>query len=422
MGAATSFKTLLHQLSDFLSMGSELWSQVVYAGLVIFAAILLDSLCKLLIRRLLFPIVRRTKFDWDNYLYEKNVVSQLAALIPAFVLYTLLPSAFQENSGGYIMLDRICRVYIVALIIRLLNGLLKAIHDIANAKENWRHLPIKGGIQTMQVIVFCIGFIYIIGIVIDQSPSRLLTGLSASAAVLMLVFRDTILGFVAGIQLSANNMLHKGDWIYVPEHNANGYVQDVTLNTVKVLNFDQSTTTIPPYALVTGSFTNWRSMFEGGGRRITRQIFIDVNTITFLTEEQLQRYVDHRMVGEFVTQRLQAIRETREQNKHFAVEELRVTNSRLFRAYLESYIRQMDTINHNMLYMVRYLPMEDKGLPIELYLFTSDREWTKHESVLADLLDHTIAVTSEFGLRIYQSPGGYDIQRWSNREAGLPKA
>ncbi len=409
------FRELLHQFSDFCSMGSESWGQVIYIALVLCLAILCDYICKLLMRGLLLPIVRRTRFEWDDYFYEKKVITRLAALAPALFLYYFLPGAFVAGSGWFVIADRICRVYIVALIVRFVNGLLRAIFDMANSKEEWRHLPLKGGIQTIQVIVFCIGFIYIIGIVIDQSPTRLLTGLSASAAVLMLVFRDTILGFVAGIQLSANNMLHKGDWIYAPEHNANGYVQEVTLNTVKVLNFDQSTTTIPPYALVTGAFTNWRSMFEGGGRRITRQILIDVNTIRFLTEEQLQSYRTHYLVGEFVSQRLQAIERAREQKNLFDLEELRVTNTRLFRAYLENYVRQMDSINHKMLCMVRYLPMEDKGLPIELYLFTNDREWSAHEKVLADLLDHTIAITAEFELRLYQSPGSYDIEQWRNR-------
>ncbi len=415
-----SLKSLLYDLSEYLSMGSESGCQFIYIGIVLFLAILSNGICNLLLRKILLPVVRRTKFDWDDYLYDKKVISRLAALVPAIVLYYLLPSAFPVGSEWAIMLNRICRVYIIALIIRFINGLLRALLDLASAKENWRHLPVKGGVQTVQVIVFCVGFICIIGIVIDQSPVRLLTGLSASAAVLMLVFRDTILGFVAGIQLSANNMLHKGDWITSPAHNANGYVQDVTLNTVKVLNFDQSTTTIPPYALVTGSFTNWRTMFESGGRRITRQLLIDVNTIKFLSEEQLQSYREHYLVGDFVSQRLQAIDEARKENKLFGLEELRVTNTLLFRTYLENYIRQMGTINHEMLYMVRYLPMEEKGLPIELYLFTKDREWTAHEAVLANLLDHTIAITAEFGLRLYQAPGSYDIQQWKERISGLP--
>ncbi len=422
MEITNSIRGHLHQLSDLCSMGSENWSCALYIAFVVCVAILCDYFCKFLLSRILLPIVRRTKFDWDDHLYDKKVITRFAALAPAIVLYLLLPWAFKQGEYWYIIADRVCRVYIVALIIRFLNGFLRAVLDIANTKENLRHLPIKGGIQTIQVIIFCIGFIYIIGIVIDQSPSRLLTGLSASAAVLMLVFRDTILGFVAGIQLSANNMLHKGDWISSPAHNANGYVQDVTLNTVKVLNFDQSTTTIPPYALVTGSFTNWRSMFEGGGRRITRQILIDVNTIHFLTEEQLRPYCSHYLVGEFVTQRLLAIDKAREQNNLFDLEELRVTNTQLFRIYLENYIRQMGKSNPDMLYMVRYLPMEDKGLPIELYLFSSDKEWKAYEAVLADLLDHTIAVTAEFGLRLYQSPGSYDLRRWLDCKSTEPKS
>ena len=264
--------------------------------------------------------------------------------------------------------------------------------------------------MTIQVILFSISFISIIGTIIDQSPARLFAGLGASAAILMLIFRDTILGFVAGIQLSANNMLHKGDWITAPAYNANGIVQDVTLNTVKVLNFDNTTTTIPPYALVTGSFTNWRSMFEGGGRRISRQILLDINSISFLREEDLLRFKDHFLIGEFVVQRLHSIQQACNSGNSFLAEELRVTNSMLFRVYLENYIRQMGKSNPDMLYMVRYLPMAERGLPVELYLFSAEKTWKMYEAVVADLIDHTIAVTAEFGLRLYQSPGSYDIQ------------
>ena len=376
MGMLESIEKILHDVADLFSANTEAGHNVVYVILIVLIAILCDALCKLLINRLLLPIIRRTKFEWDDHLYDKKVVSRLAALAPAFILYAFLPSAFDIESSWYILTDRICKVYIIALILRFLNGVLNAFLDIFNEKENLRHYPIKGGVQTIQVILFSIGFISIIGTIIDQSPARLFAGLGASAAILMLIFRDTILGFVAGIQLSANNMLHKGDWITAPAYNANGIVQDVTLNTVKVLNFDNTTTTIPPYALVTGSFTNWRSMFE----------------------------------GEFVVQRLHSIQQACNSGNSFLAEELRVTNSMLFRVYLENYIRQMGKSNPDMLYMVRYLPMAERGLPVELYLFSAEKTWKMYEAVVADLIDHTIAVTAEFGLRLYQSPGSYDIQ------------
>lgn len=410
MGMLESIEKILHDVADLFSANTEAWHNVVYVILIVLIAILCDVLCKLLINRLLLPIIRRTKFEWDDHLYDKKVVSRLAALAPAFILYAFLPSAFDIESSWYILIDRICKVYIIALILRFLNGVLNAFLDIFNGKESLRHYPIKGGVQTIQVILFSIGFISIIGTIIDQSPARLFAGLGASAAILMLIFRDTILGFVAGIQLSANNMLHKGDWIMAPAYNANGIVQDVTLNTVKVLNFDNTTTTIPPYALVTGSFTNWRSMFEGGGRRISRQILLDINSISFLREEDLLRFKDHFLIGEFVVQRLHSIQQACNSGNSFLAEELRVTNSMLFRVYLENYIRQMGKSNPDMLYMVRYLPMAERGLPVELYLFSAEKTWKMYEAVVADLIDHTIAVTAEFGLRLYQSPGSYDIQ------------
>ena len=415
MGIIESIEKALHGAVDILSIGSTFWHGVVYVILVVLIAILCDVLCKMLINRALFPLIRRTKFKWDDHFYDKKVVAKLAALAPAFILYALIPSAFDVDSGWYTFVERLCKVYIIALVLRFLNGVLNAFLDILNEKERLKHYPIKGAVQTIQVIIFSVGFIAIVGTIIDQSPARLLAGLGASAAILMLIFRDTILGFVAGIQLSVNNMLHKGDWITAPNYNANGIVQDVTLNTVKVLNFDNTTTMIPPYALVSGSFTNWRSMFEGGGRRITRQILLDINSIAFLREEELLRFRDNLLVGEFVARRLQAIEEARAAGNAFLAEELRVTNSMLFRVYVENYIRQMGNSNPEMIYMVRYLPMAEKGLPVEIYLFSAEKRWKEYESIVADLLDHTLAVTAEFGLRLYQLPGSYDIQSFMRK-------
>ena len=410
-----SVENSLHAVAGLMFDTTEVWHTLIYIILIVLIAVVCDVVCKLLINKLLLPVIRRTRFEWDDHLYDKKVVSRLAALAPAFILYAPLPSAFEPEGSWYVLTERICKVYIIALILRFLNGMLNAFLDIFNEKEELRHYPIKGGIQTLQVILFSIGFISIVGTIIDESPARLFAGLGASAAVLMLIFKDTILGFVAGIQLSANNMLHKGDWITAPAHNANGIVQDVTLNTVKVRNFDNTTTTIPPYALVSGSFTNWRSMFESGGRRITRQILLDVNSITFLDEEELHQFESNFLSGEFVSQRLQAIADARAAGNLFLVEELRVTNTLLFRVYLENYIRQMGQSNPDMLYMVRYLPMAEKGLPVELYLFSSEKVWKIYEGIAADLMDHTLGITREFGLRIYQSPGSYDFQSLKER-------
>lgn len=410
-----SVENSLHAVAGLMFDTTEVWHTLIYIILIVLIAVVCDVVCKLLINKLLLPVIRRTRFEWDDHLYDKKVVARLAALAPAFILYAFLPSAFEPEGSWYVLTERICKVYIIALILRFLNGMLNAFLDIFNEKEELRHYPIKGGIQTLQVILFSIGFISIVGTIIDESPARLFAGLGASAAVLMLIFKDTILGFVAGIQLSANNMLHKGDWITAPAHNANGIVQDVTLNTVKVRNFDNTTTTIPPYALVSGSFTNWRSMFESGGRRITRQILLDVNSITFLDEEELHQFESNFLIGEFVSQRLQAIADARAAGNRFLVEELRVTNTLLFRVYLENYIRQMGKSNPDMLYMVRYLPMAEKGLPVELYLFSSEKVWKIYEGIAADLMDHTLGITREFGLRIYQSPGSYDFQSLKER-------
>ena len=324
MGMLESIEKILHDVADLFSANTEAWHNVVYVILIVLIAILCDVLCKLLINRLLLPIIRRTKFEWDDHLYDKKVVSRLAALAPAFILYAFLPSAFDIESSWYILIDRICKVYIIALILRFLNGVLNAFLDIFNGKESLRHYPIKGGVQTIQVILFSIGFIL----------------------------------FNKGISFD-NLMIGAGAVV---------------------------TKDIPPYALVTGSFTNWRSMFEGGGRRISRQILLDINSISFLREEDLLRFKDHFLIGEFVVQRLHSIQQACNSGNSFLAEELRVTNSMLFRVYLENYIRQMGKSNPDMLYMVRYLPMAERGLPVDRPYHSRDsRVWIAFVSITGKL-------------------------------------
>ena len=263
--------------------------------------------------------------------------------------------------------------------------------------------------------LFFIGAICIIALLLDKKPAHLLAGLGASAAILMLVFKDSIMGLVSGIQLSANDMLLPGDWITMPKYNADGVVTEVTLNTVKVRNFDNTITTIPPYALVSDSFQNWRGMEESGGRRVKRSVNVDMNSVCFCTSEMLDRFRQIVLLKEYVEKTEEEVRRCNEVLGDAAmtnpVNGLHQTNLGVFRAYLEAYLRNLATVNTGMTCMVRQLQPTEKGVPLEVYFFTRDTRWIFYEKIQADVFDHIFAVIPYFGLRLFQNPSAADIER-----------
>ena len=268
--------------------------------------------------------------------------------------------------------------------------LLSAIYTISNESEKTKNHTLQGVFQMLKIIAICVGAIIIVAILIDKDPTKLLAGLGASAAVLMLVFKDSIMGLVAGVQLSANDMLRPGDWITMPKYGADGYVTEVTLTTVKVQNWDKTITTIPPYALVSDSFQNWRGMFNSGGRRIKRSIFIDMNTI---------RFCDEKMKKDFVKQ---GFIKAGDKNTY--------VNLTLFREWLEAWLRNHKEVHKEMIVMVRQLQPTPQGLPIELYFFSADTAWVSYEHLQAEIFEYIFAVLPEFKLRAFQSPAGSDFK------------
>jgi Small-conductance mechanosensitive channel len=292
-----------------------------------------------------------------------------------------------------------------------------AIYIVYNENEKYHDRPLKGLLQTAQVIVFFIGGILIISVLFDKSPASLLAGLGASAAILILVFKDSIMGFISGIQLSANNMLRPGDWITMPKYNADGIVLEVTLNTVKVRNWDNTITTLPPYALVSDSFQNWRGMHESGGRRVKRSINIDMNSVRFCTLEVLEKFRKISLIKEYIEEteeELKAYNQERGVDDSVLVNGRRQTNLGVFRAYLERYLRNLSSVNQDMTLMVRHLQPTEKGIPLELYFFTYSKESAVYEQIQADVMDHVLAVVSEFDLAVFQSPTGADFRSIKN--------
>ncbi len=335
-------------------------------------------------------LVSQTRTEWDDRLLSPGVLHALARLIPPVIWYALLPMAFAENPLLLNVLHKACLIYLTVVVLLFIHALLDTLQNISSEHETLRNRPLKGVYQMVNLIAAAVGIIIIISILIDKDASAILTGLGASAAILMLIFKDTILGLVAGVQLSANDMLRPGDWITMSKYGADGYVTEVTLTTVKIQNFDKTVTTIPPYALVSDSFQNWRAMRESGGRRIKRSLPVDVNTITVMPHDAVARLAAE---GLATPEHLQ--RET--------------SNLRLMIDYAVGHIQRRDDINHDLMQMVRLLQPTAEGLPVEIYCFTATTVWPEYEAVQNDLFDHLISILPRFGLRLYQRPAGRDI-------------
>ena len=393
---------------------ADVWDRWVVLGFIVAIAFVSDFVCRQLLLRVVKRIVARTKATWDDILFEDRVLRRLCHIVPPVLIYFLLPLAFPPESGMVAFVLKLLLIYVIAVVLRFVNAFLKALHDVADQKEELQGKPLKGLMQTGQVIAFFVCIILIISILIDKSPARLLAGLGASAAILMLVFKDSIMGLVSGIQLTANDMLHVGDWISMSKYGVNGRVTEVTLNTVKVRNWDNTIVTVPPYLLISDSFQNWRPMQDSGGRRVMRSVNIDMNSVRFCTPEMLDRFRKIRLLKDYIDETERLIAESNEQagveNDPEPVNGLHQTNLGVFRAYLERYLRSLAGINQEMMLMVRQLQPTKKGLPVELYFFSKVTEWTVYEKVQADVFDHVLAVIPEFGLRVFQNPAGSDVR------------
>ena len=308
-------------------------------------------------------------------------------ILPGIVLYYLLPYLEAiESKTMLIITTRLCVVYIIGCILFAINALLLTFYDIYRIKDKQRSRPMKALIQIFQVILFFVGGIVIVSVLINKSPTALFAGLGASAAVLMLIFKDTILGFVAGVQLSANDMLRIGDWIQLSDDSANGIVQEITLNTVKIQNWDNTISTVPPYTLVTTTFKNWRGMQESGGRRVDKAIKLDVNTLKFCSNEMIAHIR----------------KEIPLMNDIGPMDNTMPTNIQLYRIYIERYLRSHSIVNTNLDLIVAQREPTQFGIPIEVYFFLSDKVWNEFEQIQSDIFDHLLVMVKEFDLKLYQ--------------------
>lgn len=374
----------------------------------------LDFLIRLLLLQVVRRVVKQTKVTWDDIIFDDKVLRRLCHIVTPILVVVMLPIAFPDQNGLVVLITRLVQIAIVIAVLRFVNSLLEAIFQLMGRREEWKGKPLKGLMQTGQVIAFLVAVILVFSILLDRSPAMFLTGLGASAAIFMLVFRDSILGFVSGIQLSANNMLKVGDWISMPKYGADGTVEEVTLNTVKVRNWDNTIVTLPPYLLVSDSFQNWEGMRSSGGRRVKRSINIDMTSIRFCTPEMLERYKRIDLLKDYIARTQQRVEEYNRQHDIPSGEDkingLHQTNIGVFRNYLNLYLKQNERVNHNMMVLVRQLQPTEQGLPMELYFFTDTVDWVPYEGIQADVFDHVLAVIPEFDLRVFQNPSGNDLR------------
>lgn len=359
-------------------------------------------LSKIICRRILIPIVKKitgkTQSTWDDSLFNDKVLNNLSELIPPLIFVLLAPYILAEADALGKFLTKICSIYIVAVAIRFVCSLLTSLYTLSSEHEKLKNRALQGVFQMLKLIAVCIGVIIIISEIVDKDPMNVIAGFGASAAILMLVFKDTIMGLVAGVQLSVNDMLRPGDWITMPKYGADGNVIEVTLTTVKVQNWDKTITTIPPYMLISDSFQNWRGMFDYGGRRIKRSIYLDMRSITFCDEAQTEHF------------KAEGWLDGAEYDKENLV------NLFVFRNYLENYLRNHPRVNSQMILMVRQLQPTPQGLPLELYFFSARTEWILYEKLQAEVFEHIFAILPRFGLRVFQSPSGFDFFEEKNEE------
>ncbi len=324
--------------------------------------------------------------NWKAFFLKRRILHRLIHIIIGVALYSLLPLFLRAEPWILSLARKVCVVYVIVVILLMLNSLLLSLFDRLSHREGMRNHPLRGPMQVLQVLLFFVGGIVIVSVIIDRSPATLFAGLGASAAVLMLVFKDSILGFVAGIQLSANDMLRIGDWIQLPNGSANGTVEDITLNTVKIRNWDETISTVPPYELVSNSFQNWRGMEESGGRRVSKNIYLDVTTLHFCTPQMLDE----------LRQAVPLLADYQPQPGETP------TNAQLYRIYIERYLCSLPVVNQEMDLIITQKEQTAHGVPIQVYFFSRNKVWKDYERIQSDIFDHLLVMVEAFGLKLYQ--------------------
>jgi miniconductance mechanosensitive channel len=392
-------------------------AQPVLGAIIAIAALAAVSWSALVIvQRYLLRIVAgiraKTELGWGNVLLDADLLRRLSWAVPLVIInqaVPFIPHLPQDISG---LIQRLAVATLLLLAVRAFGALLAAVQEVYARRASAKDRPIKGVLQVVSVLAHLVTLIFIIATLMDRSPWILFSGLGAMTAILLLIFRDTLLSLVAGVQLTANDLIRVGDWIEMPQFNADGDVVDIALNSVRVQNWDKTITVIPTHKFLENSFKNWRGMREAGGRRIKRSIFIDMRAVRFLTEEEIERFGRFALLRDYIAGKREELDEYNRlhaDDPKIIANTRRLTNIGTLRAYLINYLRQHPGVHQGHTLLVRQLQPTAEGLPLEIYTFTSDTAWAAYEGVQADIFDHILALLPEFGLRVFQSPTGHDL-------------
>lgn len=422
--------TLLDWIKDFLNVlgmskeATNKLDEVIYLILILLIAFIVGKLVHWVALAFTRKILKYRNVKILSSLIEYNALKKLSWVVPPLIVLALLPFAFTNKPDALDVAEKITWIYFVVVLILSINVVFSSVGRVVLTKGELHDRPMKGFIQIFQVLVSFIGGIVIISILIDKSPLNLITGLGAFAAVLMLIFKDTILGFVAGVLLSQNDMVHIGDWIEMDSAGVNGVVMDISLNIVKVQNFDNTIVTIPPYSLVSGSFINWRGMAESGGRRIMRSYEISLENIEICTPDYLEAMKEKvPLLKDYITEKQQEAADGKVENtdnSHGLVNGTIETNLGLFRAYMTMYLQKHVFINNNLTLMVRTLQPTPNGLPLQVYCFSANKNWVSYESIQAEIMEHFAAMLPKFGIYPFQNPSARDYINSGILESGVP--
>lgn len=408
-----------HWLHDyFLQLGlNEFYSEMFSILIMVLGSIIVGFIIDRIVRNILMQgfhqLANRTKTDWDDLLIEKNVLAAVAHLAPILFIFYCMPRIFEDYERWHDNFLRFSELFLVIFSMIIIFRILNVVREILGRVDIFKDKPIDSFIQLAKIIIGLIIGILALSILADRSIMYFLGGIGAVSAVLILVFKDTILGFIASIQLSANDMIRVGDWVQMDKYGADGNVQKINLTTVKVQNWDKTITTVPTYSFIADSFKNWRGMEETGARRIARSINIDQHTIKFCTPEMLERFKKIHILQGYVEEKEEEIKKYNAERKIDTGQVSngrRMTNLGTFRAYLFRYLKNHPKIDQNLTILVRQLPPTENGLPLQIYAFCNDIAWANYEAVQADIFDHALAVIEQFDLKIFQSPSGTNFQ------------
>ena len=380
--------------------------------LLLTVALVVDLVAKRVLVRAAQRFAENSRVTWDDALVSHNVFGRLSQVLPALVVFLAIPFVPGLPEAAVRLVRNVATGYMVLMLTMTLTSLLSAANTIYSALPVAKERPLKGFVQLVQIVVWVLGGVLIVAAVLDRSPLLLISGFGAMTAILLLVFKDTILSLVASVQLTAQDMVRVGDWITMPQFGADGDVIDVQLHTVKVQNFDKTITTIPTHRLITDSFQNWRGMSESGGRRVKRSLYFDVSSIRFQSDEEIEHFRRFVLLAGYIDDKRRELAEYNARLEGEVAEDVnrrRLTNIGTFRAYAFNYLKNHPRIRQDLTLIVRQLPAGPDGLPLEIYCFTDTTAWAEYEGIQSDIFDHLIAIVPEFGLRLFQQPAGADV-------------